>query len=178
MRADVLDAITALDFIDGGISILLRVPGQAFANNVGVEELTVDVVVPPRERSETGKEFSKTVAILIQTFGYNIALPYLKRFQDRCAAEGVTVLPTPAPLEGAYHTHTASGRSIALHGTHIPDAEPQEGVMVRCRCRPGKPGELAQAFAIAELAALPPPRPLPRAATDVGLSHRAQKTPQ
>ncbi|KAG6912058.1 hypothetical protein DXG01_001149, partial [Tephrocybe rancida] len=87
--------ITALDFIDGGISILLRVPGQAFANNVGVEELTVDVVVPPRERSETGKEFSKTVAILIQTFGYNIALPYLKRFQDRCAAEGVTVLPTP-----------------------------------------------------------------------------------
>ncbi|KAG6905228.1 hypothetical protein DXG01_004080, partial [Tephrocybe rancida] len=96
LQGDVLDAVTTLDRADGGMSILLRIPGFLSPDNLEAKALTVDVVVPPRERLEGGKDFSKAVAMLIQTFGCDLALPYLKRFQERCTAEGVVAPPPPS----------------------------------------------------------------------------------
>ncbi|KAG6905274.1 hypothetical protein DXG01_003769 [Tephrocybe rancida] len=153
IRADVLDAVTALDILDGGVSILLHIPGQALARNVGVEGLTIDAIVPPRERTEAGKDFNKAVAILIQTFGCDIALPYLRRFHTRCKAEGVAIPSAPD-----------MGRPMVMDETFIPEAETPGSVLVRCCCRPGRPTDLAKDFAIADIAALPrigrPPRSL------------------
>ncbi|KAG6903535.1 hypothetical protein DXG01_017118, partial [Tephrocybe rancida] len=115
-------------------------------NSVSVNDLTVDTVVPPRELFKTGKEFSKAVAMLIQTFGYEIALPYLKRFQERCKAEHVAIPPAPD-----------KGRPIVMDETFIPEVETTGSVLIRCRCRPGRPVDLSQDFALAELAAMPPP---------------------
>ncbi|KAG6913184.1 hypothetical protein DXG01_008978 [Tephrocybe rancida] len=88
------------------------------------------------------------MAMLIQTFGHDLALPYLKRFQAHCLVEG---MKAPSP--------PAAGRPLTPHGsTVIPPALPKNGVLVRCRCRPGRPVDLTKDFAIADMTALPPPR--------------------
>ncbi|KAG6905993.1 hypothetical protein DXG01_016435 [Tephrocybe rancida] len=143
-RGDLLNAITTMDRLDGGISVLLHVPGSRATPNLGVEDVTVDVVVPPHELAEAGKDFSRAVAIMIQEFGCEIALPYLKCFQEQCIAEDV--IP-PLPL--------AAGKPIDPEGSlYLPSPEPLEGVLLRCCCRPGNLANLVQDFAIVNL----PPR--------------------
>lgn len=85
---------TTLDLIDGGISVILRCPGHPTAP-VSLENLTVDIYVTPRELTEGGKQISERVALLVQEFGANIALPHLHRFQKLCSMEGIKPLPAP-----------------------------------------------------------------------------------
>lgn len=87
--------ITVLDRIDGGISVLLRCPGFKPAADMSVDKVTVDLVVSPRELVEGGKELSKALALIVQSFGHDIVLQYLQRFEKRCNIEGVKPMPAP-----------------------------------------------------------------------------------
>lgn len=87
--------VSALDAIDGGISLVMRCPGYRPSTVMTLENITVDVYVSPRELVEGGKPMSERVAILVQEFGAHLALPHLHTFQARCIAERVKALPAP-----------------------------------------------------------------------------------
>ncbi|KAG6875862.1 hypothetical protein C0992_001988 [Termitomyces sp. T32_za158] len=138
---DMFDSITAMDVVDGGISILLRCPGFIPSPNMTSDKLTVDLFVSPREVAEGGKELSKHLALLVQAFGVDIALPYLQRFSDRCGKEDVNAPKAPA-----------NGKYLIVDGpSHLPQAK-LEGYF-RCRCQPGRASALAQKMAFAEMLA-------------------------
>ncbi|KAG6906278.1 hypothetical protein DXG01_014839 [Tephrocybe rancida] len=125
---DLFDAVTSLDRMDGGISLVLRCPGFDPGSKSGAECITVDVHVSPRELEHDtgGKELTKALALMVQAFGSDVALPYLQRYVRRCAEEGI--VPRKAPAAG--RALKASGRS------HLPGAETC-GSHFRCRCRRG-----------------------------------------
>lgn len=85
----------ALDHLDGGISLLLRCPGFQPTGDFSTENITVDVIASPRELAEGGKQLSKVLALMVQSFGHEVVFPYLKRFTKRCIIEGVKALPAP-----------------------------------------------------------------------------------
>lgn len=85
------------DRIDGGISLLLRCPGQ-LQPEVGVENITLDAYITPRELKEGGKEVDEGVALLAQSFGQDFVLPHLRRFAGRCITENVVPPPMPSLL--------------------------------------------------------------------------------
>lgn len=80
--------------VDGGISLLLHCPGYRPAAAILPENLTVDVYITPRELVEGGDKISELVALIVQDFGINMAVPHLHRFQNRCATDEVNP-PTP-----------------------------------------------------------------------------------
>ena len=81
--------ISTLDRIDGGISVLLRCPGFKPSEGSGAEHMTIDTYISPHELKAGGKDLTKHIALLVQSFGADIALPHLHRFEARCAVEGV-----------------------------------------------------------------------------------------
>jgi hypothetical protein len=84
-----------LDRADGGITLILRCPGHRATS---VEDLTVNTYISPRELKEGGKELSKHIALIIQAFGTDIALPYLHRFAKQCDTEEIESLFAPSKL--------------------------------------------------------------------------------
>jgi hypothetical protein len=62
---------------------------------MSVDKVTVDIFASPRELAEGGKVLSKAIALLVQGFGHDIALPYLQRFSRRCIIEGVKAPSAP-----------------------------------------------------------------------------------
>jgi hypothetical protein len=84
-----------LDKADGGITLVLRCPGQRATS---VEDLTVDTYISPRELKEGGKELSKHIALIIQAFGADITLPYLHRFAKQCLTEQIEPPFSPSKL--------------------------------------------------------------------------------
>lgn len=91
-----------MDSVDGGISLLLHCPGYQPKAAITPENLTVDVYVSPRELREGGPKFSELVALIVQDFGTNLAVPHLRRFQRRCSLEGVKALAQPGLSSLAY----------------------------------------------------------------------------
>jgi hypothetical protein len=91
--------ITALDGTDGGISLFLHCPGYKTPPNIAVDDITVDLYISPRELAEGGTERSRVIAQAVQSFGEELALPHLCKFQLRCKEEGVKPLAAPgAPV--------------------------------------------------------------------------------
>lgn len=87
-----IQQITVQDRIDGGISFLMRCPGQRSSD---LENLTVDVYISPRELLEAGTDMNRKAASFVQSFGKDFALPHLRRFAARCRTEGVVLPQTP-----------------------------------------------------------------------------------
>jgi hypothetical protein len=82
-----------LDRADGGITLILRCPGQ---HATSVEDLTIDTYISPRELNEGSKELTKHIALIIQAFGADVAFPYLHRFAKRCLAEQIELPFAPS----------------------------------------------------------------------------------
>lgn len=76
---------------------MLRCPGQQPVSVV--EDLTVDAYISPRELKEGGKELNKHLALMVQTFGTEVALPHLRRFARRCFVEEIE--PPTAPSKSS-----------------------------------------------------------------------------
>ncbi|KAG6912195.1 hypothetical protein DXG01_016586, partial [Tephrocybe rancida] len=96
VKGDVLDTVTTLDKLDGGISVLLHCPGFKASPGMSAEKVTVDLIISPQELSEAGnKELSKALAIMVQSFAKDVVLPYLERFNKRCIVEGIAAPPPP-----------------------------------------------------------------------------------
>ncbi|TFK59121.1 hypothetical protein BDN72DRAFT_906135 [Pluteus cervinus] len=98
LMRDICDKAVTLDRCDGGITVVLRIPGQLVMQDTQPESITVDACLPPREVAVAGEEFTIAITSLIQTFGEKVGLPYLLRFQERCAMQGD--VPPPAPAQG------------------------------------------------------------------------------
>ena len=79
---------TTLDRADGGITLVDRT----------VKDLTIDTYISPRELKEGGKELSKHIALIVQAFGTDIALPYLHCFTERCLTEKIESPFAPSKL--------------------------------------------------------------------------------
>jgi hypothetical protein len=85
-----------LDNIDGGLTVLLRCPGYSVQGDLAAEKITVDTYVSPRELKEGGKEMGKQVALMLQAFGAELAVPHLRRFYARCTVEGLNAAAAPS----------------------------------------------------------------------------------
>jgi hypothetical protein len=86
------------DRIDGGITLTLRCPGWETADDLTVENVSVDVYITPRELVEGGPKMSEKVALMAQEFGKAFALPHLRRFATRCDIEGIKAPPLTCRL--------------------------------------------------------------------------------
>jgi hypothetical protein len=84
-----------LDQIDGGISLLLRTPGYCVSSNVHVEDVTIDTYISPHEIHFNGPRTQEKVALLVQQFGMDIALPHLCCFTGQCQDKGITEVKKP-----------------------------------------------------------------------------------
>jgi hypothetical protein len=76
--------------IDRGITTLLHCPGFRVSKNLKTEDIPVNLYFSPREMT---KPVSDDVACMIQFFGTRIARPHLYRFQSRCAASDLNLVP-------------------------------------------------------------------------------------
>ena len=66
---------------------MLHCPGNQPVSTV--EDITIDTYISLHEMEEGGKELSKHLALMVQTFGAEVALPYLHRFARHCLVEQV-----------------------------------------------------------------------------------------
>ncbi|KAG1900179.1 uncharacterized protein F5891DRAFT_1188877 [Suillus fuscotomentosus] len=86
---DVFNAITMQDRLDGGISLLIRCGGIEAGPNISPEQVPIDLYITPRELQETGQRIGGDLAVLVQAFAQEFAVPHLHRFMQRCTAENV-----------------------------------------------------------------------------------------
>jgi hypothetical protein len=88
--------ITTLDNIDGGLTLLLRCPGYSVQEDLAAEKITANTYVSPRELKKGGKEMSKQVALILQAFGAELAMPHLCCFHACCNVEGLNAAAPPS----------------------------------------------------------------------------------
>lgn len=77
------------DCLDGGISLLIRCAGIDAGPNITPEQVPIDLYITPRELQETGQHIGGDIAVLIQAFAQEFAVPHLHCFLQRCATEKV-----------------------------------------------------------------------------------------
>jgi hypothetical protein len=87
--------VTALDSVDGGISLFLHCPGFKADQKLSVADISVDLFISPRELVEGRIEMSKAIALMVQSFSDHVALPHLCSFQLQCKGEGIKAPPLP-----------------------------------------------------------------------------------
>ena len=75
--------------------MLLRTPGYCVTPNARVEDITIDTYISPHEIKFNGPQIQEKVALLIQQFGTDIALPHLHCFTGRCQDEGIPEVKMP-----------------------------------------------------------------------------------
>jgi len=79
---------TALDRIDGGFTLVLRVQGKLPLKtdmaSFGPKNLVTHCYLPRREVEENRKQLEQPLASIIQMFAYDIGLPYLSQLHQCC----------------------------------------------------------------------------------------------
>ncbi|KAF8424252.1 hypothetical protein L210DRAFT_3653569 [Boletus edulis BED1] len=93
---DLFDAVTMQDCLDGGISVLLRCPGFQSHIPLMADQIMVDAYVILRELI-WNKHVSGDMAMLVQAFCEEFAIPHMQCFTERCTVESV-VAPRPHGL--------------------------------------------------------------------------------
>ncbi|KAF8331609.1 hypothetical protein F5887DRAFT_1081200 [Amanita rubescens] len=98
---DVFDALTTLDRIDGGVSVLFQCPGYPVSRDVGPENMSVDTFCTPYLVDMEGMQ--ERLAYMIQGFGDHVAIPHLRRFAMRYASDSKK--PGILPYSSAEQLH-------------------------------------------------------------------------
>ena len=75
-----------------------------------VDEVTVDLYVTPRELCETPTRIGGDVAVLVQAFCQEFALPHLERFNKRCDLE---IIPPPEN-SGKIHFYSSPAAVLSI----------------------------------------------------------------
>ena len=83
------------DHLDGGISVLLCCLGFTAQQNLRPEDIVADVYITPCVFQDAPQKMSKSVALLVQGFCQEMALPHLYRFTKSCNVEGIGPIPSP-----------------------------------------------------------------------------------
>lgn len=77
------------DRLNGGISLLICCAGIKAGPNISPEQIPIDLYITPREFQETGQHIGGDIAVLVQAFAQEFAVPHLHRFTQCCATEKV-----------------------------------------------------------------------------------------
>jgi hypothetical protein len=92
--------ITTLDRVDGGVTLLIRMPGYRVTPDLSLDDITLDVYFSPKELHEGGQKLRSVLAGLMHAFGKDIAIPHLQQFATRCEKEGIRNPPHPPHKAG------------------------------------------------------------------------------
>ncbi|TFK63315.1 hypothetical protein BDN72DRAFT_902508 [Pluteus cervinus] len=131
LNEDLYDSATMLDRVDGGITLVMRVPGFAASGHTDTPDITVDSYITPIARQAGGENLERTAVYLMQKFGEELVLPHLHQYNARCDVEGISAQSPPNP-----------GPQIRLERPHhLPDSA-VGSAFLRCRLRDH--GRLAQ----------------------------------
>ncbi|KAI0043337.1 hypothetical protein FA95DRAFT_1609455 [Auriscalpium vulgare] len=96
---DVLDAVTTLDRIDGGFSLLLHVPGfTAQRPSASPQDIDILAYLPPREVAHHAEDLQEHIMKITDVFRAQVAYPYLLRAEEYCARSGIPNNQQPLPL--------------------------------------------------------------------------------
>lgn len=89
LKAHNIFQLTTQDRLDGGISLLIRCAGSEPPPNLSPEQIPIDVYITPHKLQETQQRIGGDLAVLVQAFAQEFAVPHLQRFATRCAIEKV-----------------------------------------------------------------------------------------
>ena len=134
--------LTMQDRIDGGITLLLRSPGYRINEDIGIENIGIDVYFTPRELSEADPSRNANLAALVQCFGEDFALPHLRCFRTRCEIEDVRPPLMPGEICSSHSPSTtepfvAYGRKlISTDRARLPPQVLNAGTHLRFLCLP------------------------------------------
>jgi hypothetical protein len=116
------------DRLDGGISLLIRCAGYDTGANSSLDKVPIDLYITPRELQETPQRIGGDVAVWVQVFAQEFAMPHLHRFAQRCAIEKVRPPNCCALIVHSFRVDSLTeflqilllismsvGRSICLH---------------------------------------------------------------
>ena len=78
------------DRLDNGISVLIRCPGKEVSETVKPEQIPLDLYITPRELLLTPERIGGDVAMMVQVFAQEFAVPHLLRFTQRCRKEHIS----------------------------------------------------------------------------------------
>ncbi|KAF8128111.1 hypothetical protein EV363DRAFT_1400614 [Boletus edulis] len=109
---DLFDAVTMQDCLDGGISVLLRCPGFQSHIPLTANQITVNAYVIPRKLI-WNKHVSGDMAMLVQAFCEEFAIPHMQRFTEHCTVE-LVVAPRPCAIHAS--------ASVASSANTVPPA--------------------------------------------------------
>ncbi|KAF8120561.1 hypothetical protein EV363DRAFT_1091122, partial [Boletus edulis] len=110
---DLFDAVVQQDHLDGGISVLLRCPGFTAQQQLAPEDIVADVYITPHVLHAAPQRMSEGIALLVQGFCQEMALPHLHEFTKSCDIEDIAHAP-PITLDSPPFLPPA-----AIDGTRI-----------------------------------------------------------
>ena len=127
------------DWLDGGLSVLIRCPGSDLPSSLAFNKLTVDLYVTPRELVRN-ERVSGDAAVLVQAFCKDFALPHLEHFVERCKIESMRI-PKPRsvfPLSEYQYNLTnftvVLAESVNINGpNHLPTFASPLSSRIQCR---------------------------------------------
>lgn len=77
------------DRLDGGISLLIRCAGSGVSPTMSPENIPLELYITPQELQEVPLQIGGDVAVLVQAFAQEFAMPHLQHFAKCCAIEKV-----------------------------------------------------------------------------------------
>ncbi|KAG9313582.1 hypothetical protein JVU11DRAFT_5912 [Chiua virens] len=123
---DLFDTVVQQDRLDSGISLLLHCPGFTAQPNLGPENIIADVYVTLHVLDASQQQkMNENIAILIQGFCQEFALPHLHQFTKLCDIEGIGPIPPPPHAP-----------SIMLNSPPFLPPAAIEGTCIRCSAQP------------------------------------------
>ncbi|KAG2058978.1 hypothetical protein BDR06DRAFT_1003624 [Suillus hirtellus] len=106
------------DCLDGGTSLLVQCPGSEAGLTISPEQIGVNLYITPWELQEVPQQIGGDVAVLVQSFSQEFAVPHLQCFTKHCNIENIKLpkhfpatnistdgpqyLPAPLVATGAY----------------------------------------------------------------------------
>lgn len=78
------------DHLDSGISVLICCPGKEVSEMVKPEQVPLDLYITPCELLLTPERIGSDVAVMVQVFTQEFAIPHLHRFTQRCRKEHIS----------------------------------------------------------------------------------------
>jgi hypothetical protein len=87
--------IVQQDRLDGRISVLLRCSAFTAQQTLGPEDIVADVYITPCAFHAAPQKMSESIAVLVQGFCQEMALPHLHEFTKSCDIESIGPIPPP-----------------------------------------------------------------------------------
>ncbi|KAG2337006.1 hypothetical protein BDR05DRAFT_952936 [Suillus weaverae] len=99
MLQDVFDVIAVQDHLDDGISLLVQFLGSEAGLTISPKQIGVNLYITPQELQEVPQQVGGDIAVLVQSFSQEFAIPHLQHFTKYCNIENIK---PPKPFSTTY----------------------------------------------------------------------------